>query len=71
MDVRRLRVLLAEKGLSQIRLASAIGISPASLSYYVQGHYQAPKEIQERIASFLKVRRESLFPQSENETTNP
>lgn len=66
MDSKKLRVLLAERGLTQIALAACLGISPASLSYWMKGHYRPPKEAQERIARFFGIQMDELFPNSDH-----
>lgn len=62
MDRRVFRMALAERGLNQIQLAIALRISPSTLTYYLQGYYQPPNKIQEKIAAYLNLQREELFP---------
>lgn len=46
-----LKNVLKERGINQIRVARALGVSLASLSQFLNGYRTAPPEIQDKLTS--------------------
>lgn len=53
--MNRIKVVLKEQGRSQKWLSERLGISPASLSLYINNHVSIKLETLTSIASFLDV----------------
>jgi putative transcriptional regulator len=62
----RLKVILAEKGISQARLSEAIGIKPTTLSNIITGHQNATLETALDIAKYLNTTVEKIFYKENN-----
>lgn len=50
-----LKEKIKKSGFKQKHIADKLGISQATLSYYVTGTRSTPKEIQEQIDKFFKI----------------
>jgi transcriptional regulator with XRE-family HTH domain len=55
IDLPRLRVELARKGLTQIQLAQKLDVPPTSLSGWLRGVHPAPEGLHRRISEVLGV----------------
>lgn len=71
MTIRnRLKVILAEKNMSQTDLAESIGISRGTLSNIINGNQNATLETAIDIADFLEKPLESIFFKEKNVDMN-
>lgn len=57
----RIKEILKEKGISQIELAHALGITPVGLSQRMNGHLSCTTEFMEKVAKVLGVSVVSLI----------
>lgn len=64
-----LREIMSEKGISQQTLANAIGVTEASVSFWLSGRkYPTPGKVQ-KIADYLGVRKSRLIDKQDGPTT--
>ena len=56
MNVRRLRVALAEKNWRQYELAEKVGVSQSYISYVMAGRRLVSKELQRKIERALRLK---------------
>ena len=61
--VTPLKIVRTKQGLKQWRLDSLLGINQTELSHYEVGPRRCPIELRYRIAKFLEVPVEKLFPE--------
>ena len=59
--MNRIKQLRADKGIKQAELAKAISVSPAALSGYETGKYEADIETYQKIAEFFNVTMDYLL----------
>lgn len=62
----RLRILLAEKRIRQKDLAEAIGVSPSSITNYVNNKKIPPVDVAQAIANYLGVSLDYLMGSTDN-----
>lgn len=62
MDQINLRVALARKGITQIQCARDLGWSHTKLNYFARGYYEPSHGDKERLAAYLELSVEELFP---------
>jgi predicted transcriptional regulator len=55
MNVRKLKGVLAERGLAQWMLAKKVGYAPSTLSDYLRGARPAPPELVDQLEAALKL----------------
>ncbi len=58
-----LKTELLKRRLTQVELASRLGIADSMLSIYMRGHKPMPDSMKGRVAQILNVRKTSLFPE--------
>jgi transcriptional regulator with XRE-family HTH domain len=58
----RVKIVILRRGISQAKLAQAIGRTPAHVSRLIRGHVRPRARDRRRIASFLGVSEAQLFP---------
>ena len=56
MNLKKLRIRMAERDVKQYELARDIEVSPSYVSYLMRGHRHPPKELQRRIERALKMK---------------
>ncbi|MEO8293996.1 MAG: helix-turn-helix transcriptional regulator [Gemmatimonadota bacterium] len=57
----RLRVLRAERGLSRLDLANAVGVNHQTIGYLERGDYSPSLELAFRLSSYFKLPIEAIF----------
>jgi len=57
----KFKLLLMEKGLTQIGIAHALGISECELSKVVNGHREPTDEVKGKLSKYLNTNAEYLF----------
>lgn len=57
----RLAVLRAERGMSRLNLANAIGVNPQTVGYLERGEYNPSLELAFRISEFFGLPIEAIF----------
>jgi transcriptional regulator with XRE-family HTH domain len=57
-----LKIAILRRGISQAKLAQAIGRTPAHVSRLIRGHVKARARDRRRITHFLGVAESELFP---------
>lgn len=57
----RLAVLRAERGMSRLSLANAVGVNPQTIGYLERGEYNPSLELAFRISDFFALPIEAIF----------
>jgi transcriptional regulator with XRE-family HTH domain len=62
----RLKIVILRRGISQAKLAQAIGRTPAHVSRLIRGRVRPRTRDRRRIARFLGIAEAKIFPLSSN-----